>query len=61
VAGGPIPRYVRLRPRGSLSAVLVESGAEALPEPARRLVERISVEIWALRPTMSLGLGPPPP
>ena len=59
VAGGPTPRYVRLRPRRSLSAVLIRSGEEPLPEPARRLVERTSVEIWSLRPTMSLGVGPP--
>jgi len=57
VAGGPTPRYVRLRPRSSLSAVLVGSSEDPLPEAARRLVQRMSVEIWSLRPTMSLGLG----
>ena len=57
VAGGPTPRYVRLRSRSSLSAVLVGSSEEPLPEAARRLVERMGVEIWSLRPTMSLGLG----
>jgi hypothetical protein len=56
-AGGPTPRYVRLRPRSSLSAVLALSGEQLLPDAARRLVERTSVEIWTLRRGMSLGVG----
>jgi hypothetical protein len=58
-AGGPAPRYVRLRPRASLSAVLAGSGEQALPEAVKHLIARTTVEIWTLRPTMSFGLGPP--
>ena len=56
VAGGAAPRYVRLRPMGSLSALLTGSSGQALPDGARRLIARMNVEIWNLRPTMSLGL-----
>ena len=59
VAGGPAPRYVRLRPRPSLSAVLAGSGEQALPDGVKHLIARTTVEIWTLRPTMSLGLGAP--
>jgi hypothetical protein len=59
VAGGGTPRYVRLRPLPSFSAVLESSGEQALPDAARHLIARTTVEIWTLRPTMSLGLGPP--
>ena len=59
VAGGATPRYVRLRPRPSLSAVLVGSSEQALPDAVRRLVAKSIVEIWTLRPTMSLGLALP--
>jgi hypothetical protein len=59
VAGGAAPRYVRLRPRPSLSAVLVGRSEQALPDEANRLIARTTVEILTLRPTMSLGLGSP--
>jgi hypothetical protein len=59
VAGGPIPRYVRLRPQPSLSAVLVGSGEQAIPDGVKRLAAKTVVEIWTLRPTMSLGLTRP--
>ena len=59
VAGGPTPRYVRLRPRSSLSAVLAGSSEQALPNAVRRLMAKATVEIWTLRPTMSLGLTRP--
>src|SRR5262249_822007 len=38
VAGGPAPRYVRLRPRPSLSALLEGRGEQALPDAADRLI-----------------------
>jgi hypothetical protein len=60
VAGGGVPRYVRLRPRPSLSAVLDGRSDQALPDAANRLIARTTVEILTLRPTMSLGLGSPP-
>jgi hypothetical protein len=59
VAGGTVPRYVRLRPRPSLSAVLTGSHEQALPDAVKPLIVRTIVEIWTLRPTMSLGLRAP--
>jgi hypothetical protein len=59
VAGGAVPRYVRLRPRPSLSAVLDGRSDQALPDSANRLIARTTVEILTLRPTMSFGLGSP--
>jgi len=59
VAGGTVPRYVRLRPRPSLSAVLDGRSEQALPDEVNHLIARTTVEILTLRPTMSLGLGAP--
>lgn len=59
VAGGTAPRYVRLRPRPSVSAVLDGRHEQALPDRVTPLIGRMTVEILTLRPTMSLGLGPP--
>jgi hypothetical protein len=59
VAGGAAPRYVRLRPRPSLSAVLEARGEQALPDSVDALVAKTTVEILTLRPAMSLGLPPP--
>ena len=58
VAGGTAPRYVRLRPRPSLSAILDGAGEQALPEAATPLIAKTTVEILTLRPTMSYGLRP---
>ena len=58
VAGGDAPRYLRLRSAAGLSAALKRSGPE-LPEAVNRLIAKTTVEIWTLRPTMSLGLGAP--
>jgi hypothetical protein len=57
LAGGAAPRYVRLRPRPSLSAILEGVAEQALPDEASRSIARMSVEILTLRPTLSLGLG----
>lgn len=59
LAGGTVPRYVRLRPRPSLSAVLAGTNPAALPDEANRRVAKMTVEILTLRPTMTLGLGSP--
>jgi hypothetical protein len=59
VAGGAAPRYVRLRPRPSLSAVLEGMDVQALPDGVDHLIEKTTVEILTLRPTMSYGLAPP--
>jgi hypothetical protein len=56
VAGGAIPRYVRLRPRASLSAILEGVGEPALPEEVNGLIAKATVEILSLRPAMSYGL-----
>jgi len=42
-----------------LAAVLDEASAHALPNGVNHLIARMTVEILNLRPTMSLGLGPP--
>jgi len=59
VAGGAAPRYVRLRPRASLSAVLDGMSEQALPDTANHLIAKMTVELLTLRPTMSLGLQSP--
>jgi hypothetical protein len=59
VAGGAAPRYVRLRPRSSLAAILDVRGEQALPDGVDRLIARMTVEVLTLRPTLSLGLGSP--
>jgi len=59
LAGGAAPRYVRLRARPSLSAVLDGRSDQALPDAVNRCIARTTVEILTLRPTMSLGLGLP--
>ncbi len=58
VAGGAAPRYVRLRPRPSLSAVLDGRSEQALPDKVNLLIAKTTVEILTLRPTMSYGLSP---
>ena len=59
VAGGTAPRYVRLRPRPSLSAILDGNSEQALPDKVKDLVAKTTLEILNLRPTMSLGLTLP--
>lgn len=58
VAGGTAPRYVRLRPRESLSAILDGRSERALPDEVSSRIARTTVEILTLRPTMSYGLSP---
>src|SRR6267142_4833025 len=59
LAGGAAPRYIRLRARPSLSAVLDGRSDQALPDAVNRFIARTTVEILTLRPTMSLGLRLP--
>ena len=54
VAGGNVPRYVRLRPRASLAAILDERAE--LPDKAIDLVARMRVEILNLRPNMLVNV-----
>lgn len=58
VAGGTAPRYVRLRPRPSLSAVLDGRDEQALPDKVSHSIAKMTVEILTLRPTMCYGLSP---
>jgi hypothetical protein len=58
VAGGTAPRYVRLRPRPSLSAILESRSEQALPDKVNDVIGTTTVEILNLRPTMSYGLSP---
>jgi hypothetical protein len=52
IAGGSAPRYVRLRPRPTLSAIL--DLKRELPDS----VTKATIEILNLRPAMSYGLTP---
>ena len=44
------------RPDGQPGGDAHRQWRQALPDAVRRLVEKMTVEIWTLRPTMSLGL-----
>ena len=55
---GAAPRYVRLRPRSSLSAILSDKVEQPLPDAVSALVAKATVEILSLRPTLSYGLSP---
>ena len=57
VAGGATPRYVRLRPQSGLAGIIQGWGAQQLPDVVNPLIAKTTVEIWTLRPTMSLGIG----
>jgi hypothetical protein len=59
VAGGGAPRYVRLCPRPSLSAILDGRNGPPLPEKVKHLIARMTIEILNLRPNMSYGLRSP--
>lgn len=58
VAGGTAPRYVRLRPRNSLSEIIDEKNEQALPERVNHLIAKTTIEILNLRPTMCYGFPP---
>lgn len=59
VAGAAAPRYVRLRPRPSLAAILDEQNEQPLPEAVNELVAKSTIEILNFRPTMSYNLASP--
>jgi hypothetical protein len=58
VAGAAAPRYVRIRARPSLAAILDEESEQALPDKVNDLVAKTTIEIANLRPTMSYNLEP---
>ena len=62
VVGGNAPRYVRLRPRASLEAILEERGDQPLPEKVNSYVFKMTVETLNLRPNMlvNVTLAPAP-
>ena len=55
LAGGTMPRYVRLRPMPNLSSIIAESREAAVPDSVGSLTTKMTVEILTLRPTMSYG------
>ena len=60
VVGGDGPRYVRLRPRASLAAILDERADQALPDTVSGLVSKITFEALNLRPNMLVNVTPEP-
>jgi hypothetical protein len=60
VVGGNTPRYVRLRPRVSLAAILDERADQALPDKVNGLISKVTVETLNLRPNMLVNVTPEP-
>ncbi len=58
VVGGDTPRYVRLRPRASLAAILDERADQALPDTVNGLISKMTVETLNLRPNMLVNVTP---
>jgi hypothetical protein len=58
VVGGSMPRYIRLRPRDSLAAILDERGDLSLPDSVMHLVSKFTVETLTLRPNMLVNVTP---
>jgi hypothetical protein len=54
IAGGPSPRYIRLRPRPTLGAIL--EGEQPLPNKVNNLITKATIEILTFRPAMSYGV-----
>jgi hypothetical protein len=60
VVGGNTPRYVRLRPRASLAAILDEHADQTLPDKVNGLISKMTVETLTLRPNMLVNVTPEP-
>ena len=56
VVGGTPPRYLRLRPRASLAAILDERADQALPDRVNSLIARLTIETLNLRPNMLVNV-----
>ena len=56
VAGGDTPRYVRLRPRPSLAAILDERTDQTLPDKVSSLISKMTIETLNLRPNMLVNV-----
>lgn len=60
VVGGDMPRYVRLRPRASLAAILDERAHQALPDKVNAFISKMTIETLNLRPNMLVNITPEP-
>ena len=60
VAGGNVPRYLRLRPRASLESLLDGRLEQELPEKVTGLISKMTVETLNLRPNMLVNVTPEP-
>lgn len=60
LVGGDMARYVRLRPRTSLAAILDDRAGQALPEKVSSLVSKVTIETLNLRPNMLVNVTPEP-
>jgi len=60
IVGGSTPRYVCLRPRADLAAILNERSEPELPDTVNALISRITVETLNLRPNMLVNVTPAP-
>lgn len=58
VVGGAAPRYVRLRPRRSLSAILDERADQMPPEKVNGLISKMTIETLNLRADMLVNVTP---
>lgn len=60
VEGGTAPRYVRLRPRANLAAILNERADQALPDKVNGMISKMTVETLNLRTNMLVNVTPEP-
>lgn len=60
IIGGNTPRYVRLRPRAGLSAILDERSDQALPAKVDGLISKMTIETLNLRSDMLVNVTPVP-
>lgn len=58
IAGGSVPRYLRIRSRKSLTVILEEQGEQTLPDSVNAMIVKATIEIGNFRPTMSYNLEP---
>jgi len=58
VVGGNTPRYICLRPRTSLAAILDERADQSLPDKVNGLIAKMTVETLNLRTNMLVNVTP---
>jgi hypothetical protein len=56
VAGGQVPRYLRIRPRPSVSAVTEGADDQVLAQ-ASAMLTRVSVELLLSQPSLTIDVG----